>query len=240
MDLYPAIDVRGGSCVRLVQGDYGRETVYRADPVTVAKEFEAAGATWLHVVDLDAARTGQPENGDVVAAIARGVGVPVQSGGGVRDERSAETLFAAGVTRVVIGTAAFEDPELVRGLAGSHPGGVAVGLDGRAGEAATRGWTEGSGVAVLDALGRFEGAGVAAFVITDIDRDGMLGGPDLDGLGAVLARTTVPVIASGGVSSLADLRALARLGVAGAIVGKAIYEGVFTVEEGLAACVPSG
>jgi phosphoribosylformimino-5-aminoimidazole carboxamide ribotide isomerase len=240
MDLYPAIDVRGGSCVRLVQGDYGQETVYRADPVAVAKEFEASGATWLHVVDLDAARTGQPENRDVVAAIARSVGVPVQSGGGVRDEKAAEALFAAGVTRVVIGTAALEDPDLVRALAARHPGGVAVGLDGRGGEAATRGWTEDSGIDVLDAIDRFEGAGVAAFVVTDIDRDGMLGGPDLAGLAAVLARTAVPIIASGGVSSLDDLRALARLGAAGAIVGKAIYEGVFTVEEGLAACAPSG
>jgi phosphoribosylformimino-5-aminoimidazole carboxamide ribotide isomerase len=240
MDLYPAIDVRGGSCVRLVQGDYGRETVYRADPVAVAKEFEAAGAAWLHVVDLDAARTGLPENREVVAAIARSVSIPVQSGGGVRDERAAEALFAAGVTRVVIGTAALEDPDLVRSVAGRHPGGVAVGLDGRGGEAATRGWTEGSGVDVLEAIDRFAGAGVAAFVVTDINRDGMLGGPDLAGLAAVLARTAIPVIASGGVSSLDDLRALAELGAAGAIVGKAIYEGVFTVEEGLAACAPSG
>lgn len=240
MDLFPAIDLRGGKCVRLVQGDYAQETVYGGDPVAMAKEFEAAGAPWVHVVDLDAARSGRPENRDVVAAIAAAVSVPVQTGGGIRDEFSAEALLGAGVRRVVIGTAALEQPALVRRLAARHPGRIVVGLDGRAGEAALRGWTEGSGVTVLDAVSRFEDVGVAAFVVTDISRDGMLAGPDLPGLRAVLERTTVDVIASGGVASLDDLRALAALPVAGAIVGKAIYEGVFSVEEAVAACAPSG
>lgn len=244
MDLFPAIDLRDGKCVRLVQGDYARETVYGGDPVAMAKEFEAAGAPWVHVVDLDAARTGRPENRDVVAGIAAAVSVPVQTGGGIRDEFSAEALLEAGVRRVVIGTAALEQPGLVRRLAGRHPGRIVVGLDGRAGEAALRGWTEGSGVTVLDAVARFEDAGVAAFVVTDIGRDGMLAGPDLPGLSEMLARTTIDVVASGGVGSLDDLRALAALTVdggrlAGAIVGKAIYEGVFAVEEAVAACVPS-
>jgi phosphoribosylformimino-5-aminoimidazole carboxamide ribotide isomerase len=244
MDLFPAIDLRDGKCVRLLQGDYARETVYGGDPVAMAKEFEAAGAPWVHVVDLDAARTGRPENRDVVAAIAAAVSVPVQTGGGIRDEFSAEALLDAGVRRVVIGTAALEEPSLVRRLAGRHPGRIVVGLDGRAGEAALRGWTEGSGVTVLEAVSRFEDAGVAAFVVTDISRDGMLAGPDLPGLTAVLRATTVDVVASGGVASLDDLRALAALSVdgrrpAGAIVGKAIYEGVFAVEEAVAACAPS-
>lgn len=244
MDLFPAIDLRGGKCVRLVQGDYARETVYGGDPVAMAEEFEAAGAPWVHVVDLDAARTGRPENREVVAAIAAAVSVPVQTGGGVRDEFSAEALLASGVRRVVIGTAALEQPSLVRRLARRHPGRIVVGLDGRAGEAALRGWTEGSGVTILDAVAQFEDAGVAAFVVTDISRDGMLAGPDVRGLSDVLARTTCDVVASGGVGSLDDLRALAALSVegrrlAGAIVGKAVYEGVFSVEEGVAACAPS-
>jgi phosphoribosylformimino-5-aminoimidazole carboxamide ribotide isomerase len=239
--LYPAIDLRGGRCVRLLQGDYERETVYGDDPVAVAKGFEAAGAPWVHVVDLDAARTGRPENREVVAAVAAAVAVPVQSGGGVRDEASAAALLDAGVRRVVVGTAALEQPDLVRRLAAAYPGRIAVGIDGRAGEAAVRGWTEGAGVSVLDAVAMFEDAGVAAVIVTDISRDGTLAGPDLDGLAAVRDRTTIDVVASGGVGSLDDLRALARLGgLAGVIVGKALYEGLFTVEEAIAACALSG
>lgn len=239
MDLYPAIDIRGGRCVRLLQGDYDRETVYGDDPVAVAKGYEAAGAPWVHVVDLDAARSGRPENRDMVAAIAAAVGVPVQSGGGVRDNAAAEALLTAGVRRVVIGTAALRDPQFVRRLAAAWPGRIAVGIDGRGGEAAVQGWTEGSGVSVLDAVAQFEDAGVAAVVVTDIGRDGTLTGPDVDGLTTVLERTAVDVIASGGVGSLDDLRALAELPLAGVIVGKALYEGVFTVEEAIAACAPS-
>ena len=240
MELYPAIDIRGGRCVRLLQGDYDQETVYGDDPVAVAKGYEAAGAPWVHVVDLDAARRGRPENREVVAAVAAAVGVPVQSGGGVRNEAAAEALLSAGVRRVVIGTAALQDPPLVRRLVASWPGRIAVGVDGRSGEAAVHGWTEGSGVPVLDAVARFEDAGVAAVIVTDIGRDGTLAGPDLDGLAAVLDRTSIDVIASGGVGSLDDLRSLAGLGrLAGVIVGKALYEGVFTVEEAIAACAPS-
>lgn len=241
MDLYAAIDIRGGACVRLAQGDYARETVYGGDPVAVATELEAGGARWLHVVDLDAARTGRPANRVVVAAIAAAVGVPVQSGGGLRDEFSAEALLDAGVRRVVLGTAALENPRMVRRLAGRHPGRVAVGLDARGAELAVRGWTEASGVTAAEAVARFAGSGVAAFVVTEISRDGMLAGPDLVGLAEALAATDLPVVASGGVASLDDLRALRELRVggrrlAGAVVGKALYEGTFSVGEALAAC----
>ena len=240
MDLYPAIDLRGGRCVRLAQGDYGRETVYGDDPVAVARGFAAAGAPWIHVVDLDAARTGVPANRAVVAAVAAAVDIPVQTGGGVRDDASADALLGAGVRRVVVGTAALDDPAWVRRLAARHPGRVAVGLDARGRDVAVRGWVDGSGQDLVDVARRFADAGVAALVVTEIGRDGMLAGPALDQLGEVLAATGLDVVASGGVGSLDDLRALAGLDVggrrlAGAIVGRALYEGAFTLPEALAA-----
>jgi phosphoribosylformimino-5-aminoimidazole carboxamide ribotide isomerase len=240
LDLYPAIDLRGGRCVRLHQGDFARETVYGDDPVAVARRFVADGAPWLHVVDLDAARTGEPVNRAVVAAVAAAVDVPVQSSGGVRDEDAATALLDAGVTRVVVGTAAVEDPDLVARLAAAHPGRVAVGLDTRSGEVAVRGWTEGSGVPLADVVPRVAELGAAALVVTDIARDGTLTGPAVDGLAAVLAATPVPVVASGGIGTLEELRALATLDaggrcLAGAIVGTALYEGRFTVAEAVAA-----
>ena len=232
--------------MRLWQGDYSRETVYGTDPVAVARAFAAAGVRWVHVVDLDAARTGAPENRGAVGAIAGAIGpdVAVQAGGGVRDQASAEALWSAGVARVVLGTAAVENPSLVRELAAEHR--VAVAVDVRAGEVAVRGWTEGSGrrvEAVLDGLGD---AGVEAVVVTEIGRDGTLAGPDVELFARVLeSRGDVDVIASGGVGSLADLEALATLEaggrrLAGAIVGKALHDGVFTVKEAVAACAPSG
>ncbi len=243
MDLYPAIDLRGGRTVRLYQGDFSRETTYGTDPVTVAQSFAAAGAPWIHLVDLDAARTGAPANRPVIARIAASVDVRVQAGGGVRDQASAEALFEAGVDRVVVGTAAVENPQLVRDLAAHHQ--VAVGIDARGRVAAVRGWLEGSGVDLFDLLARFEDCGVAAFVVTEIARDGTFAGPDLDGLAAVLEATGIDVIASGGVGSAADLTALATLEVggrrlAGAIVGKALHDGLLTVEEAMAACAASG
>jgi len=245
VELYPAIDLRAGRCVRLYQGDYGRETAYGVDPVTVARTFAAAGAHWLHVVDLDAARTGTPENRDVVAAITGAVspGVAVQVGGGVRDQATAEALWAVGVTRVVLGTVAVENPALVRELAAEHP--VAVGLDVRDGEVAVRGWTQASGHRLADVLGALDGAGVAAVIVTEIGRDGTLAGPDLELFATTLETTDAEVVASGGVGSLPDLEALASLEaggrrLAGAIVGKALHDGVFTVEEAVAACEASG
>jgi phosphoribosylformimino-5-aminoimidazole carboxamide ribotide isomerase len=246
MDLYGAVDIRGGHCVRLRQGDYEAETVYDDDPVARAAAMAEAGAGWIHVVDLDGARSGRPDNAAVVAEIAAAVDVPVQAGGGVRTAATAEAWFAAGVARVVLGTAALRDPGLVRGLAGSHR--IAVGLDARAGEVATDGWLQGSGRSVLDVARSFADGGVDAFVVTDISRDGTLDGPDLDGLAAVLdgVPADVGVIASGGVGRLDDLRALAGLEgrndrrLSGVIVGTALYERRFTVAEAVAALAPAG
>ncbi|MGI9577670.1 MAG: 1-(5-phosphoribosyl)-5-[(5-phosphoribosylamino)methylideneamino]imidazole-4-carboxamide isomerase [Microthrixaceae bacterium] len=239
MDLYPAIDLLGGRCVRLYQGDYDRSTTYGDDPVAQARAFEAEGAPWIHVVDLDAARSGDPVNRAVIGEVARAVDVPVQTGGGVRDLAAAEALFEQGVERVVVGTAALEDPDFVRALAARRP--VAVGLDGRGREVAVRGWTEGSGRNVLEVAEDFADAGVAALVVTEIGRDGTLEGPDNDGLSSVLAESPVPLIASGGVGTLADIEALAAMSAGGhtlegVIVGRALYEGAFGVAAAVASC----
>ncbi len=234
VDLYPAIDLRGGRVVRLTKGDYDAETVYGDDAVAVAESFVASGARWVHVVDLDAARSGDPVNRDVVARIAAAVRgeASLQNGGGVRTLDDAKALADAGVSRVVMGSAAVRDPDLVAAVSETVP--VAVGLDHRAGELAVHGWTEASGARLDDALSRFPSA--AAFVITDISRDGMLSGPDVTGLAAAVAASPVPVIASGGVASLDDLVELARLpGLGGIITGKALYEGRFTVADAIAA-----
>jgi phosphoribosylformimino-5-aminoimidazole carboxamide ribotide isomerase len=237
MDLFPAIDLLDGKCVQLYQGDYSRATEYGDDPVAQAQAFAAEGAPWVHMVDLDAARTGSPRNRELIAAVAGAVDVPVQTGGGVRDDAAADALFDAGVGRVVVGTAALESPDWVRDLARRYPGGVAVGLDARGRDVAVRGWLEDSGRDVVDVARSFEDAGVAALVVTEIGRDGTLEGPALDQLAAVLEATSLDVVASGGVGSLDDLRALAGLAVdsgrrlAGVIVGTALYEGSFTVSE---------
>ena len=232
IDLYPAIDLRDGKVVRLRQGDYDDQTTYGDDPVATAVSFAEAGARWIHVVDLDAAHSGSPVNRPVVAAIARAVagGAAVQTGGGVRSVADAVALAEAGVARVVMGSAAVKDPSLV--VAASAVVAVAVGLDHRAGEVAVHGWTEGSGVQLADALQWFPTA--AAFVITDIARDGMLTGPDVAGLAAAARATSIPVIASGGIATLDDLVELMLVpGISGAISGKAIYEGRFTVAQAL-------
>ncbi|HYN32337.1 MAG TPA: HisA/HisF-related TIM barrel protein [Ilumatobacteraceae bacterium] len=234
IDLYPAIDLLGGRVVRLRQGNYSDETVYGNDPVSVAREFAAAGAAWVHVVDLDAARSGEPVNRPVVAAIAAALaGVArVQTGGGVRSLDDARELADVGVARVVMGSAAVRDPALVE--AASAVVAVAVGLDHRDGEVAVHGWTEGSGLMLDDAFALFPTA--AVFVVTDIGRDGMLVGPDIDGLTRSAELAGAPVIASGGVSSLADVVALARIeNLGGIITGKAVYEGRFTVVEAIEA-----
>lgn len=254
MDLFPAIDLIGGGAVRLVQGDFDRRSDY-GDPLALAHRYAEAGARWVHVVDLDAARTGEPANRSVVTAIAAElapVGVQVQAGGGVRTAQDVDELLAGGVARVVLGTAALEDPGRAAATAGRHPGAVAVGLDyrrrpdGRL-EAAARGWLEGSGRTVGEVLALLEGSPVAAAVVTAIDRDGTLAGPDADGLAAVLDATAIPVVASGGVGSAADLRALAGLrspgagrALDGAVVGRALVDGRVDVEEAIAACAPCG
>ena len=232
IDLYPAIDLLGGRVVRLRQGDYADETVYGNDPVSVARGFVAAGARWVHVVDLDAAKSGDPINRPVVAAIVSAVRgeAKVQTGGGVRTLADARELADAGVARVVMGSAAVSDPSLVE--AASEVVAVAVGLDHRNGEVAVHGWTEGSGLRLDHAYSLFPTADV--FVITDIGRDGMLSGPDTEGLMRSAELAGAPVIASGGVSGLADIVALASIeNLGGIITGKAVYEGRFTVAEAL-------
>lgn len=247
IDLYPAIDLRDGKCVRLYQGDFGRETVYGDDPVDQARQFANAGTPWVHMVDLDAARTGAGANRSVILEVARalaGSGTKLQVGGGVRDDDAVSVLLNGGVDRVVVGTAAMDQPEWVHALATAHRGRVAVGLDARrtgsGWEVAVRGWVEGSGRDVFATAKSFAGTEIAALVVTEIGRDGTLTGPDVEGLSRVLAVTDRPVIASGGVGSLADVRALADVEVDGRrlhgiIIGRALYEGAFTLEEALAA-----
>lgn len=233
IDLYPAIDLRAGHCVRLHQGDFSRETVYGDDPVAQALRFVEAGAAWIHVVDLDASR-GQGSNREVVVAIAEAVHpVRVQTGGGVRDG----SLLTEGVNRIVVASIAMSDPGAVAGLIARHPDGIAIGLDHWDGEIRTRGWEERSGVKLLDAARWPEFTGAASLVVTNIARDATLEGPDIEGLAAVAEVTPIPVVASGGVGTLDDLRALSgATGITGVIVGKALYEGRFTLEEALMAC----
>jgi phosphoribosylformimino-5-aminoimidazole carboxamide ribotide isomerase len=238
MDLYPAIDLRDGQVVQLTQGDFARERVHGDDPVAVAKGFVAAGARWIHTVDLDAARTGEPVNRGLIAAIAAAVDVPVQAGGGVRSAEAARALADVGVARVVMGTAAMEDPDLVATVASRQP--VALGLDVRGREVAVRGWAEGSGVEWPEALRRLADAGAEAVVVTQIAVEGLMGGADLNGLAEVLEATALDVIASGGVGTIDDLIALDGVAagerrLAGAIVGTAIYEGRLDVAEAVAA-----
>ncbi len=241
--LYPAIDLRAGRAVRLTRGDFTAETVYADDPVAVARAFAIAGAPWIHVVDLDAARTGEPANLAAVEAIASAVACPVQVGGGVRSVEAASALLLAGAARVVVGTAAVERPALVEELCAANPGQIAVGIDARGRDVATRGWTETSGTDLFELAAGLEAIGVAAIIVTEISRDGTMEGPDFVQLGAVLVATGLPVIASGGVGGLPDLAALGGFEIAGrrlagAVVGRALYEGRFSLAEALAAVTP--
>jgi phosphoribosylformimino-5-aminoimidazole carboxamide ribotide isomerase len=246
MELFPAIDLRDGRAVRLVQGDFDRQRAY-GDPVALAQRYAAAGARWIHVVDLDAARTGRPVNRPVVLAIAAAVDVAVQTGGGVRSADDVAELLDGGVARVVLGTAAVRQPELVDALARRYPGKVAAGLDhrGSGAEVAVTGWEAGGGTSLAQALDRLVSAPLAAVIVTAIETDGAMEGPDIDGLRRVLELTPHDVVASGGVRRADDLTALSALEVegrrlAGAIVGTALVEGDLTVEEAMAACTAFG
>jgi phosphoribosylformimino-5-aminoimidazole carboxamide ribotide isomerase len=245
MELFPAIDVHDGVAVRLVQGDFARARTY-GDPVALGRSYVRAGASWVHVVDLDAARTGLPVNRRTVIEIAGSLDVQVQAGGGVRTEADAAELLDNGVARVVLGTAAVEDPTVVKTLVARYPGRIAVGLDHRGAHAlAVRGWERTGPGTLGDAVARLAGVDVGALVVTSIDRDGTLEGPDTKGLESVLALTDHPVVASGGVRSAADLEILGALRVgdrrvAGVIVGTALVAGALTVEEAIAACARSG
>ena len=241
MILYPAIDLKDGRCVRLLRGDMNAATVFGDDPAAQARSFAAAGCEWLHLVDLNGAFEGRSVNGAAVEAILSAVTVPVQLGGGIRDLDAIGGWLERGVARVILGTVAVEDPDLVRDAARNFPDRIAVGIDARQGRVATRGWAEETDVDATDLARRFEDAGMAAIVYTDIDRDGAMGGPNVAATESLARAIRIPVIASGGVSSLQDLRALRDTGaVAGAISGRALYEGRIDLAEAIALLAEEG
>jgi len=235
--LFPAIDLKNGQCVRLEQGDMARATVFNLDPAAQAKSFAAQGFEYLHVVDLDGAFAGKPVNAQAVETMLKAVTMPLQLGGGIRDLATVEAWLAKGVARVIIGTAAVRDPELVKNAARKFPGRVAVGLDARDGKVAVEGWAETSQVTALEIAQRFEDAGVAAIIFTDIARDGLLKGLNLDATIALADRISIPVVASGGLASIEDVRAMltpCAKKLAGAIAGRALYDGRLDALEALA------
>jgi phosphoribosylformimino-5-aminoimidazole carboxamide ribotide isomerase len=236
--LFPAIDLKNGEAVRLQQGDMARATVFNRDPAAQARAFEQQGFEYLHLVDLDGAFAGKPMNAAAVERILAAVKIPVQLGGGIRDRATVDAWLGKGVARVIIGTAAVRDPALIKDAARAYPGRVAVGLDARDGKVAVAGWAETSELSALDIARRFENAGVAAIVYTDVARDGMLKGLNLDATIALADRISIPVIASGGLASIADVRALLHpraKKLAGAIAGRALYDGRLDAAEALAA-----
>lgn len=236
MILYPAIDLKDGQCVRLLRGEMAAATVFGDDPAAQALSFQSAGCAWLHLVDLNGAFAGSPVNGDAIRAILAKVTVPVQLGGGIRDMATIRMWLDAGIARVILGTVAVENPDLVRDAARAFPGQIAVGIDARAGFVATKGWATETNVQATDLARSFEDAGVAAIIYTDIDRDGAMGGPNIPATEALARAVTIPVIASGGVSSMADLLALRATGViSGAISGRALYDGVIDLAAALLA-----
>ncbi|NNU81460.1 1-(5-phosphoribosyl)-5-[(5-phosphoribosylamino)methylideneamino]imidazole-4-carboxamide isomerase [Halovulum dunhuangense] len=236
MILYPAIDLKDGKCVRLYKGDMAQATVFGDDPAAQAAKFAAAGCRWLHLVDLDGAFAGKPQNAAAVESILARVSIPAQLGGGIRDMATIEGWLAKGLARVILGTVAVRDPDLVKQAARTFPGKVAVGIDARDGMVAVEGWAETTDISALDLARRFEDAGVAAIIYTDIDRDGAMQGPNVAATAALANAVSIPVIASGGVSSLDDLRALKDSGAPldGAISGRAIYEGALDLGQALA------
>ena len=228
MILFPAIDLKGGLCVRLQQGDMARATVFNDDPAAQAKIFAEQGFEYLHIVDLDGAFAGKPVNAAAVERILGAVKIPLQLGGGIRDHATIEAWLGKGIRRAIIGTAAVRNPALVKEAARAHPGRIAVGLDARDGKVAVEGWAETSTLSALDIAQRFEDAGVAAIIYTDVARDGMLKGLNLDGTIALAEKISIPVIASGGLASMADVRALLEpraKKLEGAIAGRALYDG---------------
>jgi phosphoribosylformimino-5-aminoimidazole carboxamide ribotide isomerase len=238
MEILPAIDLLGGKCVRLYQGDYDQSQVYHEDPVAVAQQWQAQGASRLHLVDLDGAKTGEPINLTAIAAIVNALAIPVQVGGGLRNRERVKQLLDLGVGRVILGTIAVENPDLVEQLCVEFPGQIVVGIDARQGKVATRGWLETSTVEAGELAQRMEKIGAAAIIYTDIHRDGTMTGPNIDALRELAQLLTIPVIASGGVSKLRDLLSLLSLeahGVKGVIVGKALYTGDIQLEEAIRA-----
>jgi phosphoribosylformimino-5-aminoimidazole carboxamide ribotide isomerase len=238
MILYPAIDLKDGACVRLKQGRMSEATIFNADPAAQAARFAAAGFSWLHLVDLDGAFAGRPVNGAAVERILRAVAIPVQLGGGIRDSATIEHWLDRGIARVILGTLALSDPDAARRAMRDFPGRIALGLDARAGKVAVEGWSRTTATDALDLARAFEDAGAAAIIYTDVERDGLLGGVDVDGVARLAAHLKTPVIASGGLASLGDIQALRAAGgrpIAGAILGRALYDGRFTAAAALAA-----
>lgn len=231
MILFPAIDIRGGKCVRLLQGDYGQEIIYHDSPSEMAKEWEKQGATYIHVVDLDGARLGNSLNRTAIGEIVRGVTIPVQVGGGVRDMESVEAHINSGVSRVIIGTAAIENPQFVDKAIANYGEKIAVSIDARNGFVATNGWTETSGVKAVDLLNSLSKVGLETVVYTDILKDGMMQGPNFDELRLMNDASKIDIIASGGVSTENDVKLLEQMGLYGAIIGKALYEGSVSLEQ---------
>ena len=236
MILYPAIDLKDGQCVRLLRGEMSAATVFGDDPAAQAVKFQTAGCQWLHLVDLNGAFAGTPVNAAAVQAILAAITVPAQLGGGIRDMATIEMWLSRGLARVILGTVAVEDPALVRAAAKAFPGHIAVGIDARQGFVATCGWATETTIQATDLARSFEDAGVAALIYTDIDRDGAMQGPNIAATEALARAVTIPVIASGGVASLADLLALRDTGViAGAISGRALYDGAIDLGQAIAA-----
>ncbi len=236
MILFPAIDLKDGACVRLVRGDMAQATVFNADPASQARSFASQGFSWLHLVDLNGAVEGRPVNGRAVEAILDAVDLPAQLGGGIRDMACIEGWLERGVRRVILGTVALEDSDLVKHACRRFPGRVAVGIDARDGRVATHGWTETTETSAIDLARRFEDAGVAAIIHTDIDRDGIMAGPNVEATAELAAALSTPIIASGGVASLADLEALksvAASGIVGVVCGRALYDGRIDSAEAL-------
>lgn len=234
MIIYPAIDIRGGRAVRLVQGDYNAETQFDDDPADAAKRWVQAGASWIHVVDLDAAKTGVRTNAAAISAIRYAVKVPIQLGGGIRTELDIRAALLLGIDRVILGSIAITDPEFVEQAVARFGARIAVGLDARNGKLAGQGWTEQSEIDALDAAKRFAIAGARHFIFTDIHRDGMFTGPNLVSLKALIDSTDANVIASGGIGTLDDVRAVREIGARGVIIGSALYHEKFSLESALA------
>jgi phosphoribosylformimino-5-aminoimidazole carboxamide ribotide isomerase len=235
MQIWPAIDLLGGKCVRLEQGDYARETVFSDDPASVARQFERDGARHLHLVDLDGARAGRPVTLDAVRAIVAAVDMECELGGGVRDEATIESLLDLGLKRLVLGTSALKRPDWFREMCTKHPGQLALGVDARNGLVATEGWLETSTTAAVELVDQFAGVPLAAIIYTDIATDGMLAGPNVAAMREMQESTATPVIASGGVTTAADVAELAAAGLAGAIIGRALYAGTITLRDALEA-----
>ncbi|MGC4006884.1 MAG: 1-(5-phosphoribosyl)-5-[(5-phosphoribosylamino)methylideneamino]imidazole-4-carboxamide isomerase [Pirellulales bacterium] len=235
MELWPAIDLRGGQCVRLRQGDYAQETVYGADPAAMAKHWVAQGAEYLHLVDLDGARDGRPTNLPAIRAILAAVSIPCELGGGIRDVETIRTLLDAGLSRLVIGTKALKEQEWFRATAREFPGRLVLGIDAKDGMVATHGWLEVSHTRAVDLARQFENEPLAAIIYTDIATDGMLAGPNFGEMDEMRSSVQLPVVASGGVTTAEDVRRLAELPMAGAIIGRALYEDRLTLPAAIAA-----